>query len=195
MTWFFRGSLSRVELQPKASILLPFRGCAWLVQDGQQDAASPVHDATLELVGPDHLKLRAIKDEVEHQAIRCGLPHEVPSGCLYRLGDQINMVVGADEQTLGLFTHSLLASLIEGRLHLNAAIEFPGFVDATTADALGLRGVVTERDFNAGSRAIAFSACSMNIGLNTWSSDAAAIQDPAWATVADDAGAEVLPRL
>jgi len=170
MTWNFRGSLSRVDFQSDSRIALPFRGCGWLTGPGSQGGASPVLDAELELVARNDLRILAIQDEVAEVAERQGQPAPSVTGCLYRLGDTLHVLVGVDDASLTLIKTTLLPALIEGRLHLTTAIDFAGFAE----DARGAASPtgVTHRAFADGQAAIYFDSCNLSISFNAWGMDA-----------------------
>ncbi len=165
MTWNFRGSLSRVDFLSNAHIALPFSGCAWLKQPGN---TSPVLDAGLDLVARDDLRIRAIQDEVAEAAERLGLPAPPVTGCLYRLGEVLHFLAGVEAASLTLIQSTLLPALVEGRLHLTAAVDFAGFAEEQPAAKLG----VTRRDFAEGEKAIYFDACNLSVNFNAWGTDA-----------------------
>ena len=170
MTWNFRGSLSRVDFQSAARVALPFRGCAWLTGPGSL-TAGPVLDAELELVAQDDLRIRAIREEAAEAAERQGGAAPAVTGCAYRLGDVLHLLAGVDDANLGLIKTSLLPALIEGRLHLSAAVDFAGFADDVQGPVSTIG--ITRRAFAEGRGAIYFDACSLSVGFNAWGSDTA----------------------
>lgn len=170
MTWNFRGSLSRVDFQSSARIALPFRGCAWLIGLGSQGGASPVLDADLELMARDDLRILAIQEEAAEAAERQRQPAPSVTGCLYRLGDTLHLLAGVNDANLALIQTVLLPALIEGRLHLTAAIDFAGFAE-NARDTVAPIGI-TRRAFTEGRGAVYFDACNLSISFNAWGMDA-----------------------
>lgn len=170
MTWNFRGSLSRVDFKTDSRVTLPFCGCGWIAGAGKSGGASPVLDAELELVARDDLRIRAIQEEAAEIAERQGLPAPTVTGCLYRLGDTLHLIVGVAEANLALIQTTLLPALIEGRLHLTTAIDFPGFAE----DAVGgpAQPGLTRRAFEEGQGAIYFDTCNLSISFNAWGMNA-----------------------
>ncbi|MBL8703412.1 MAG: hypothetical protein JNM30_01140 [Rhodospirillales bacterium] len=170
MTWNFRGSLSRVDFQTASRIALPFRGCGWLTGPGSQGSASPVLDAELDLVARDDLRILAIQEEAAEAAERQGLPAPSVTGCLYRLGDTLHLLVGVEDANLALIKTTLLPALIEGRLHLTTAIDFAGFAEDAPG-AMAPMGI-TRRAFDQSQGAVYFDACNLSISFNAWGMDA-----------------------
>jgi hypothetical protein len=178
MSWHFRGSLCRIELQRHDRILLPFDGCAWLAGPiGAPSAgeASPVHDAHLELIRRDNPLLAAIAEEAEAIARRNRIDPPPVSGCIYHLGDAVRILLAVSEDTMALIERTLLAPMAEGQFYVNAAIDFPGFAgEHAPHGAFPL----SRSQFFDGQGALYFDACQLTVGFNDWAADDAFSQLP-----------------
>ncbi|MCC6470496.1 MAG: hypothetical protein IT563_19415 [Alphaproteobacteria bacterium] len=172
MAWNFRGSLAHIEFQRDTRVLLPFQGCAWLSDAFEDGGPEQVFDTRLELLRQDDVMIEAIRDEAASIAQRCGVLASNAMGCLYRLGGGLHVVAGVSPETMAMIRSSLLAPLAEGRLHLTAKIDFPGFAveDPIRRLSSSRPAGVTRKAFDAGQSAIHFDAFNLNIGFNAWAS-------------------------
>ncbi len=170
MAWNFRGSLSSVDLQRDMSVVLPFEGCAWLTEGLGTGAPEPVLDARLELVPLDDIRIQAIREDAAGAAIKCGAPIPNATGCIYRLGSTVYLLVGVQADTLATIKRNLLAALADRHLHLHAAIDFAGFAaeDPIARLASAQPAGVARSDFEDGFSPIYVEACRLSFAANHW---------------------------